>query len=173
MIRLATVALVTLAFASWGTAQTSFGLRVGAGQYYPSSRLVREAFGDTWSRFSFSPGGVRLGRGLSTDFDVEALNRESFGNRVTLFSPTYGLSYSFNDNPDAVPFVAARVGPTFADYRIAGVSRRPVLWNTNIEAGIVLNERLRLFARYDLYTKRDGVDFSGFSINAEWLLVRF
>ncbi len=174
MKKIISLAIVSGVLASSSFSQSSYGLSAGGGFYFPSSSLLRDAFGDSWTRISFSPGSSRSASGSRLDFDVQVISRDSNSNRLFIIAPTIGYSQSLGNNQKGfVPYVAARVGPAFADYRISSISRRETLLNTNFEVGATLGDRFRVFGRYDAFGKRNGVDFSGFSINAEWLFASF
>lgn len=173
MIKLISLAVALSVGVAVVSAQSSFGLRVGGGIYYPSNSSVRQLFGDQWSRFGFSPGSVRVSRGSRLDFDTEVISREARGNRLFLFAPTVGFTQSFDSQGDFVPYIAVRTGPAYADYRIGATTRREWRVNTNVELGATAGRSFRFYGRYDLFSKRNGLDFSGFSINAEWLFVSF
>lgn len=173
MIKFVTLAALAGALISLGSAQSS-GLSLGAGIYYPSNSIVKAAFGDQWIRYSFSPGNSSSATGSRLDYDVQVLSRTSSGNRVFIFAPTIGYSQGFGtDRKGTVPYIAARIGPAYADYRISGNTRREFNLNSNFELGATVGDRFRVFGRYDYFSKRNGVDFSGFSINAQWLFASF
>lgn len=173
MIKFVSVAFFAGLLSSVALAET-FGLGVGGGAYFPSSSLLKGAFGDQWTSIGFSPSSSRSATGGRTDFDIQVLSKSSGGNRLFVFAPTFGYSQGFgNDRKGVVPYFAARIGPAYADYRIYSVTHRDTLINTNFELGATVGERFRLYGRYDGFTKRNGVDFSGFSVNAQWLFASF
>jgi hypothetical protein len=63
------------------------------------------------------------------------------------------------------------------DYRLFrnSVSYRDskIGWNANVEVGALLGRKLAITGRYDLYSKSDGFDFSGFSVSVNLALFRW
>ena len=152
----------------------TYGLSVSTGIFYPTSDLVKSAFGDQWWGFGVSPGSSRSSIGGRIDYDLNVLTRSKNGNRVFLVAPSVGWSQGFGTNAGGtVPYLAARIGPAYTDFKLCGISERGLLINTNFEAGVTVGERLRVFGRYDAFTKRAGVNFSGLSLNASWLFPSF
>ncbi|MBL8059182.1 MAG: hypothetical protein JNK63_00530 [Chthonomonas sp.] len=152
----------------------SYGLSISSGIFYPSNSLVKSAFGDQWWGFGISPASSRSATGGRIDYDVNVLTRSKNGNRVFIFAPTVGWNQGFGTDPrGTVPYFAARIGPAYTDFRLFGDTERGLIINTNFELGATVGERLRIFGRYDNFTKRAGVNFSGFSLNASWLFASF
>lgn len=152
----------------------SYGLSIGAGIFYPSSAAVRDAFGSEWLNIGVAPGSSRSSIGGRLDYDLQIQSRSKYGNRMFLITPTVGWSQGFgNDAKGTIPYVAARIGPAYTDFRLFGDTERGIIINTNFELGATVGERLRVFGRYDAYSKRAGVNFSGFSLNAQWLFASF
>ncbi len=174
MIKWISVSLLAVLGVSAVNAQnTIYGLKVGAGFFFPTDSFTKDIFGDTWTRLSFSPTRIQTDRQTRLDFDMQVLSRNSNSNRLFIISPSLGIRSALNSDGQFKPYVAARAGIGYADYRILGTSSNGILLNTNFELGAVVGDRFRIFGRYDLFSKRDGLDFSGFSINAELAVFTF
>jgi len=174
MIKWIPVSLLAILSVSAVNAQnTIYGLKIGAGFFFPSDSFTKDAFGDTWTRLSFSPTRLQTDRRTRLDFDMQVLSRNSNANRLFIISPSVGIRSALKSDGQFSPYAAARVGVGYADYRIFGTSSSGVLFNTNFELGAVVGNRFRVFGRYDAFSKRQGLDFSGFSINAELAVFTF
>ncbi|MCC7103489.1 MAG: hypothetical protein IT206_10475 [Fimbriimonadaceae bacterium] len=166
--------ILAAVFASSFASADTYGLGLGGGVFYPSSSLVRDLFGSSWVSYGISPASAESSVGGKIAYDLQIFARSRGGNRMFLISPSVGWSQGFAKNSrGAVPYLAARIGPAYTDFRIFGDTERGLIMNTNFEAGVTVGERLRVFGRYDAFTKRGGVDFSGFSFGASWLFASF
>lgn len=175
---LALMVLAGLAIAPAASAQT---LGPRAGWFFPTDGTLRDTVGDNWFSFGFGPVDNEYTSGLKDVWDVTVLNRDRNGNKMFVSAFTYGYQYSFGDSRDqsAVPYIAARVGPTYMDYSLTNpndnvrYSTKRGGLNTNFEAGVLFNRTFQLSLRYDWMNSFDGFNFSGWSIQGEWELVRF
>jgi hypothetical protein len=165
--------LLALALTTSFAAEPQFGLGLDYGVYLPTSASLKTAFGKQWTRIGISPVSISKSKNTRFDFDMNIISRSQNGNRLTMYVPSFGLVTGLKNEQDIAPYFALRGGPTYVDYRISSVSKREWLVNTNAELGFTVRDRLRFYARYDLFTKRNGLDFSGFSINASVLAFRF
>lgn len=165
--------------AACGVAQAQLALSVSYEVFYPQQQRVRDLFGATWQGIGISPSSVQIGEGLRADADFRFLTKEKGNNRVTLFTPSVGITQTFQQyaNDGMLPYVSVRVGGTYADYRFTSGSstfdRSRTVFNTNAEAGVVFNRRLRMAVRYDWSGKVDGLEFRGFSFSAAYQLLSF
>lgn len=166
--------LLALVGASSAFAQSG-NVSIGYEVFYPQDRDLRSAFGSVWQGISISPRTIGIRQGLQTDFDFTVLTKSRNGNDIFLITPSVGISKTFNDNrgSTSVPFVAVRIGFTYADFDFGGNDRSRTVFNTNFEAGFVFNGTLRLSARYDFTGSTDGVNFNGASLSASYRLFSF
>ncbi len=166
--------LLALVSASSAFAQSG-NISLGYEVFYPKDSALRNAFGSVWQGFSISPRTIGIREGLQTDFDITVLSKGRNGNDILLITPSVGISKTFNTGrgSSSVPFVAVRVGFTYADYDFGGNDRKRTVYNTNFEAGYVFNGTLRISARYDLTGSTDGVNFNGASFSASYRLFSF
>ncbi len=156
---------------------TLYGPKVGV--YMPVDGELRDLLGDRW--FSIGIAAVRKSAGkratLTVDWNI--VSREDGDNRVLILSPSIGYIYAFTGpENDVQPYVAARLGLAYFDYRLARfedqvVSGRRFGVNGNLEFGVMIGERLRLAARYDVYSRMDGFRFDGLSFELTYGLVKF
>lgn len=153
------------------------------GYYFPSNSELRRALGDQWFSvgLSTSRGGELTPQQLGTSFNV--ITRERGGNKVFIGSYTIGSAQLLGDQRSnrlgkgLQPYVAARAGVAYFDYGIGAGSFREsgkrIGWNANAEVGFVLDGRLTLSARYDVFSRQSGFQFDGFSVSLKYGLFRF
>lgn len=154
------------------------GLSLRAGATFPSDRATRSAFGDTWLSIGISPARVEVRDGWGIDSDLAVSTREQGSNRFLAIRYTTGPILTFGEAEEPVrPFVAARAGIAYFDYRIVDapdrVSAKRGAPTLNVEAGVILDRRAQLSVRYDLYPRYDGFRFDGLTIGFTWEIVRF
>ncbi len=93
--------------------------------------------------------------------------------------PTIGVSQTFGDpaKSSAVPFVALRTGPAYANYSITTngfrVSGSKLGWNGNVEVGMIFSQSFILSARYDVMSQFNGFNFNGWTLSARFQIARF
>jgi outer membrane autotransporter protein len=148
-----------------------------AGLYFPVSREMRDAFGNSIFRFGFGQaaqsktGNLKIG----TSFDIITANHD--GNRLFMLPVTLEVEQQLTMNPGATtkPYAKAFIGAAFIDYgitqngnRFSSQVIRPTL---GAELGLVFAERLRLAARYNAFQKTGGFDFSGVSVSLTFNLM--
>lgn len=120
------------------------------------------------------------------DTDLNYLRRSRGSNDITLITGSIGLMQTYNNHKygaSTVPFVAARVGITYADYNFVVGGETSItsgtynstktLLNSNLEAGVLFNNTFRLSVRWDMINGADGLNFSGYSFRATYQLVSF
>lgn len=148
------------------------------GVFYPTSSTLRQALGDSW--FSFGASSLRTGelspKSLGTNWNTVSQSRG--GNKIFMASYTVGTFQPFGGNQDSIrPFVALRGGASYIDYAIGPannrISSKRLGYNFNAEAGVFLNERLTLSARYDVYSRHSGLNFDGLSLSLRYGLIKF
>jgi hypothetical protein len=182
-MRLLSVGAAVVAFtlcAGASVAQDYFkSLGVGAGVFFPVDRSARDAFGDTWFSWGIRPVSFDSREGFKVAADVNVLARRAHGNRLTILSATLGVGRTFGEgDSNAQPYAIVRAGPAYFDYAVtqpggARVSAQRIGVNGNVELGVILGDRLRLSARYDLFSNFDGLKFDGVSLSLVYQVYRF
>lgn len=163
-----------------GRAQDYFkSLGVGAGVFFPSDRSARDAFGDTWFSWGIRPASFDSQEGFKFAADVNVLSRRAHGNRLLILSGTLGMGRLFGQGAsNAQPYAIVRAGPAYFDYAVTQpggtrVSAQRIGLNGNVELGVIFGSRLRLSARYDLFSNFDGLKFDGVSVSLVYQVYRF
>lgn len=171
------IAVTALALTSMGTfaqAQSDYGINLGAqvGVYMPTNGAIRDAFGSSVLNFGLGPVGDprRPGSGSVTP-GLEFLTANKNGNRLFIGTFTYGYEKHFGDeNAKTVPYARVFAGGAYFDYGITEISGRKSAKRFGAtggaEVGVVLASRLKLSAKYNLFSKQDGFDFNGLTLSA-------
>jgi len=174
---LATLALAAPASAQYGDdrAPLNFGGQLGV--YLPTSGAVRDAFGSSVLNVGLSPVSTRRQGGNGLRPELNFITASKNGNRLFIGTLTLGIERQFGEpGSNSVPYARAFGGLSYIDFGIntgAGrVSDRKFGTTFGGEVGIVLYDRLRLAARYNVFSKASGFDFSGFSLSATYSLFR-
>ncbi len=179
-MRSLTGALITtlaLAASVAAQAQTRY-IGPDIGVFYPSSSTLRDALGDSW----FSIGattmrdGVQQAKALGTNWNV--ISKSNGGNKVFMGSYSLGIYQPLSGPENSIrPFFALRGGAAYIDYALgpsnARTAGKRLGYNANVEFGITFNEKLSLSARYDVFSKYDGLSFDGLSLSLRYALVKF
>lgn len=163
------VAAVVASGIGAANAQDSVPLGVKGGIYFPSSSKARQNFGDSWTHWGFSSVSAKpVSGGWRPTWDFEIYNNNGGGSRVTLIPVTLGVVKGLAADQDSQPYVAARAGVFWGDVRSSdlGVDTDKFGITGNVALGYVFNKKFFIEARYDIFDKVGGVDFSGASINA-------
>lgn len=159
------------------TDQIAIGGNVGV--FVPTNKATRDALGNSWISWGIGPVPIvsRDGRRISSDLGFVAHSNN--GNRLFMIKPTIGVSQTFGDatKAGAVPFIAVRTGPAYANYSITTngvkVSGSKIGWNGNAEVGIIFNQNFILSARYDVMSQFSGFNFNGWTLSARFQIARF
>ncbi|MBN8689161.1 MAG: hypothetical protein J0L72_00070 [Armatimonadetes bacterium] len=167
------IAVAAFATGAFAQEQPRLGLQLGLGVFYPNSAYVRSTFGDSWTRISIAPGTMGAYKGSGLDWDINAISVGRNGNRLFIISPSVGFYKTFGNSPSNVPYFAARLGGAYVDYRVGLGDDKYFTTSANAEIGTTINNRINLNVRYDFFPKRNGLDFSGLSLNARFVLVNF
>jgi hypothetical protein len=163
------ILVTALAVAGAAQAQDPFDLGASVGVFMPSSRTIRDAFGSQVLRFGF--GGVgRQSTGnfkLGTELDIISANKN--GNRLFILPFTFAAEQQLAMAGAVRPYVKPFAGLAYIDYGISTPSGRRdskiVRVTYGAEVGVVLSEKLRLSARYNVF-QNSGFDFSGLTLSA-------
>lgn len=155
---------------------------VSYGAYFPKSGEIRDLFGDSMPRYGISPVSKRFDKQWDVNTDINILTASGDDAHLLLIPFTVGASMAFGGT-GLRTYVAANAGPAYYDYKlqrdvastdvIQTFRKKKIGWNTNFEAGILINKRFSVVARYDLFSKSEGFDFSGFSINANYAFFKW
>lgn len=160
-------------------AQDSVAIGGSVGVYVPTDSATRDALGSSWFSWGIGPVQISSANGRRVSSDLGFLIRKNGGNKLFMLRPTMGFSQSFGDptKTSAVPYVALRTGPAYADYSITrfGVysSDKKIGWNGNVELGVVFNQVFAISARYDVMSKFNDYNFNGWTLSARFQIARF
>jgi hypothetical protein len=174
LISLTILLLVTTASQAAPGKRIQNSVSLNLGKYYPISKEVRTILGNSWLVYGFTPETKPIKNGLDSDLDFRLILAKNGINRVTLFTPSAGISWwRQSDNSNTKGFLTTRMGLMFVDYNLTGTSHQNIGFAANCEAGLIFGNRLRIGARYDLFTEQETFNFSGASIFAEYSLFKF
>lgn len=156
----------------------SFGWGAEIGAFLPTDSTIRDLLGGTWLSYGIKPVSIKVREGVRLDTDLAVTTRQKNGNKAALVRGTVGFLQQFGDSESStVPYVAARIGPTYFDYSITQgsvyKSSKRIGWGGNLEIGVLLSKRLRVSARYDILSEVDGFNFNGFSFGLTYQVARF
>jgi hypothetical protein len=147
---------------------------IEAGAYFPKSSLLRDRFGDTILRVGFSPMMIKRQKDWVPSFEIGFMGASGNGDRFGVYPLTVGMQKSFGDPASkTVPFIRAGAGVAYFDYDITKEDLTNVRSHkfggvTAFEAGVINGDRFRASVRYYLFSKQEGVDFSGVLISASF-----
>jgi len=170
LIALATLALGTVASFAHAQQNTQLNYGVTVGEYLPSSKAIRDAFGS--SVLSYGIGAVGTARpstgSITPDFNI--VNANSNGNKLFIGTYTMGYEYNLASNGSAfLPYGRGFAGLSYFDFGIDVPGRRESLkrlgYTYGAEVGVVVNKRIRLAARYNVYSKENMFDFNGLTFS--------
>lgn len=176
--RLFAVGLVALTVSSVFAQDRDIVFGARAGVTLPTDADTRRIFGDQWFSFGLTPFRNEAKGGIRQSASFNITTRNSNGNRLALFRPSYGLAKTLGDDEATfVTYIAGRVGLVYADYAfndIGGrISGKKVGWGGNVEFGMVFNRNFILSARYDMMTKFEGFNFNGLTLEATFRIGSF
>jgi hypothetical protein len=162
-------------------AQDDQGAQIGpyVGLYLPQSRELRNIFGDTILNFGIGPiASSRPAEGKIRP-EISAIAASKNGSKFFILPVTAAYEVRFNrGNERTVPYARATAGAAYMDYAITrapGVraSRKTVGFAGGLEVGVLLNRNLGVSAKYNVFSKQQGIDFNGLSFNLSFSLARF
>lgn len=160
-----------------GRDQNLFGASVG--WYFPTSGKMRDALGNNFFDVGLSAPFAQMkpdGTQASSSFGVITANRN--GNRLFILPATFGVMKMMGRGQESKPYVAARAGIAYYDYRITDPSTlvrksgNRIGYTGNLEAGVILSQNLRVAARYNWFSKVDGFDFTGIELKLAYQFFR-
>ncbi|MCW5937087.1 MAG: hypothetical protein KIT11_07265 [Fimbriimonadaceae bacterium] len=169
---------LALAMAVSALAQDNYG-GVSVGFFLPSDSTLRDRLGASW--FSFGASRIKVDgyKKRNIGFDWNGFSKERDGNKVFMLAGSIGLVQPIGMAGNMTrPYFAVRGGLSYIDYAVdvTGVRResaKRIGFNANAEVGINVGERFTVSARYDVMPSYDGLNFSGFSVQLQYGLVRF
>jgi hypothetical protein len=145
------------------------GLGLNLGLYFPSSTRVQKGMGDQVLSYGFGGTGTqRPGNGSFTP-DLSLLYGSNAGNKLFIGSFTYGYEYNLEkSNRPLVPYIRPFVGVSYFDFGITEDTGRNDLkrlgYTYGLEVGMVVSKRMRLAARYNVYSSEQSFSFNGFTL---------
>lgn len=171
------VLAVAAALSPIAAAQTRYaGPEVGL--YFPSDSVLKDALGNQWISFGVTTmrQGTMQSQGIGTNWNVTSNSKN--GNKVFMGSYTLGITKPFGDvGSQARPYFALRGGLSYIDYALTTngnrISGKRLGYDANAEVGIMFGDRLTLSARYDVFSKHDGLKFDGLTLNLKYGLAKF
>lgn len=177
---------VVVAVSAFGVASAQFGQRQeqglglgpSVGLFIPTGSEMRNAFDSQLLTYGFGPSSADRPkeRRFVSDFNVVSARRN--GNKLFLFQVLQTYEIQFGDRERRiVPYARGGAGLAYYDYSItkrngSRVSTKAGGWSATAEAGIVFNRQIALSARYNLFQRRDGISFDGWSLSATYTLLR-
>lgn len=176
------LSLVLIACGATVGAMAQIPVGVDLGLFLPSNSDTKDVYGKSWFRIGISPLGFQQPGNWRFTFDVGFLKRSkdtfipesgkggiTLHDDVTLIPVTFGYTKSFSESTEFMPYVAIRVGPYYAnvDSDSFGVDKSGFGINANASFGVSFSRRqFYIEARYDYYSKFEGINFSGLSFSA-------
>lgn len=149
------------------------------GVFYPTDSTLRDALGNAWYSVGLTTmrQGTIQSKAIGTNLNF--ISQTKNGNKVFMASYTLGLFQPLSGPENKVrPFFAARAGLSYIDYALntdpaTRVSAKRIGYNANVEFGFQVSDRLTLAARYDVFSKYDGLSFDGLSLSLKYGIVKF
>jgi hypothetical protein len=174
------LSLVLMATGATAGAMAQIPVGVDLGIFMPTDGDVQDVYGSSWFRVGVTPLSFQSPGPWRFTFDLGFLKRSNdllvpdgkggtvLSNDVTLIPLTFGVTRSFSENTDFLPYIAFRVGPYYVnvDSDSFGVDKSGFGVNANAAFGVSFSRRFYIEARYDWFSKFEDIDFSGFSISA-------
>lgn len=148
--------------------------RIGpeVGIYFPTDSLVRDRFGDSWFTWGIAFGGVGVPNPQGQwEPDISFIYRNN--NNGHVFLAPLGISYrkGMSSTPNASNnfYVGASANAVIASVRseIDQLNTRTrVVPGASVFAGVTIRDNAYLEARYRVFGKASGFDFSGAQLSA-------
>jgi hypothetical protein len=176
--RLALSALAFLpvfAHAQFGQNVTESFLGPEVGVFLPADRTLRDGVAERWTRFGV--GSVSLSQFVQkkSNVSLDAISGSGNGSKVAIYTYSMGIAQPLG-NPrkdSSLPYFALRAGVSYMDYAVntsatTRESAKRIGFNGNAELGIILNGRISLSARYDVFPQYDGLRFDGLTLSLKY-----
>lgn len=172
---LSTAALSIVAGASFAQSPL-MGITIGV--FFPTDTEIRDLVGKSFFQFGFSPSvGIQKEK-YSIRPELNFLGGSGNGNRFSIIAVPITFTMPLGMGQEkTTPYIAAGAGLTYFDYDITRPG--PVNFRdkgigtiAHVEAGIVFGDRMRLSARYNMLSERDGFNFNGLQVGLSWQFFR-
>jgi hypothetical protein len=166
------VGTVVAAAAAHG--QSPLDIGASAGVYIPSDGAVRNAFGSSIFRFGFGQVGRQSTGNFKIGTELDFITANKNGNRLFIVPFTLTAEQQLGFSGTTRPYIKPFAGLAYMDYSVGipgGRSESKVVRFTyGLEGGVVVSDHLRLSARYNVFPKTGGLDFSGLTLMATFSL---
>lgn len=174
-----TLALSTTVLAQNREGGTYLGGKVGL--YMPSDGEMRDIFGSSIVVFGVSVDDFSKQADkwrLTADFDF--ISGSDGSDKFFAAPVTASVGRVFGSpNDQARPFVRFGVGAAYFDYSITRpstgerFSSKRIGFGADAEVGLFLGDRIRIAAKYVMFSKVDDFDFSGLQLTATYNVLKF
>ena len=136
------------------------GLMIGI--FSPTDSQVKDLYGSSWIRYGLRPLPINIEQKWRPTIDVSYYTMSHSGNKVKLIPITFGFTRGFGNDKNVKHYISAHAGGYYGDLDAPaiGVSDNGWGFNANATYGIVLNDRLSLEVRYEMFDKLGGLDFN-------------
>jgi len=176
LVPMAALALAGSANAQYDKQDLNFGGTIG--YYMPTNSVIKDAFGKSVINYGIGPVGNKRPSSGSVTPSLEFISANKDGNKLFIGTFTYGYEkHLADDRSMTVPYIRGFGGLTYFDYGIDLIggrkSGKKIGTTAGAEAGLVFAGRLRLSARYNFFSKVDGLDFNGLTLSATYALFKF
>lgn len=178
-------ALGVLAVSAAAGAQTSalhdLDLGLSGGVYLPAQKKMQDIFGNAIYKFGLDLGSKPTVRNYRWVPSVGVVSADRDGNK--LFVGQLLASYEFQlgkpsaSQPVIQPFGRVSAGLAYADYSITDSTAthygaKHILPTGQAMAGLIIGERFRLTASYNIFSSIDTFSFNGFAISLTYSLFK-
>lgn len=145
------------------------------GLFFPADRTLRDAVSDRWVHYGI--GSVSLSQFVQrrTNANLDAISGSGNGSKVAIYTYSMGIAQPLgNPRKDStLPYFALRGGVSYMDYAVntsalTRESAKRLGFNGNAELGVIVNGRLSLSARYDVFPQYDGLRFDGLTLSLKY-----
>ncbi len=156
---------------------TYFGFEAGA--YFPSDTVIRNVFGSTLPRVGLNFINNSSPDQLKPSFNFAVIGANKNGNRFLLVPVTAGIGRQYGvPGTGTRPYWRVGAGAAYFDYSIdptnsgTPTAAHKVGFTAVGEVGILLNDRIRLSASYNYFSKQDDFNFSGVDVKLSFLFFK-
>lgn len=165
------------AAAQYEDAKSYLGGQVGV--YLPSDSLIRDRLGNSTVSFGLGNVGSSIADAKKLNSTFDFITASKGDNKLFVGSLSLGLEKRLDKQlySSTIPYVKVFGGPSYFDYGIETTSGRKsgkkFGLNYGAEVGLLFVNRVKLAARYNAFSKQDGLDFSGFVLSATFNVLGF
>ncbi|MBS1720546.1 MAG: hypothetical protein JST35_08890 [Armatimonadetes bacterium] len=147
--------------------------------FFPTQARFKAAFGKQLNALgaTFTANNMDYNWKVRPDFGFVNFTGGA-SNRLILVPVRASISKIFAQPGDSFqPYARFLAGAAYTDYRITEglntTTGRQILPSVGGELGVILAQRIRIYASYDWYAKTKGFDFSGASLGIVVSVIRF